>query len=277
VIRLLSLPRFNLPEAVSVVCTAVLLCFAKVVLVTPESTASKQFIAAIMVVLKLAASIVSTRRIGAWCEISTTQAGKDEDNSVQAATAATVVYLPRGWQEIAQGCPLFLNAAKVTLVRWMRTPYDAGVAMAYITEILTVQAHMCKVSRSRQAAAPSMLLDTEPEQACHAATPPRQTLPRSTLRLSVARAGLHNVAILHEVFKCFIVVKLGYTVGIFFMLVCLQVVHGALSGPECEYKLFGVRSSVLVKVELVEQLVGRKEYLLVFVHAVFEPESGKPT
>jgi hypothetical protein len=47
-------------------------------------------------------------------------------------------------------------------------------------------------------------------------------LPRPTQRLSMARAWLHNVAILHEVSECFIVVKLGCTVEICFMLVCFN-------------------------------------------------------
>jgi hypothetical protein len=46
---------------------------------------------------------------------------------------------------------------------------------------------------------------------------------------SIAGAGLHNVAILHE---WLIIVKLGCTVEVFFMLVCLKVVHGALVSPE---------------------------------------------
>jgi hypothetical protein len=225
---------------VSVASTDVLLCFETVALVTLESTASKQFIAAIMVVLKLAASMVSTRGIGAWCKISTTQVGKDQDNSAKQQRQR----LWCRWQEIAQGCPIFLNATKVTLVAMdedaVRCRTSHGL---HHRNIDGTRAHVYGIQENR-------------------------CLPRSTLRLSFARAGLHNVAILHEVFECFIVVKLGCTVEIF-MLVRFEIVNGALVGPEREYKLLGVRSSVLVDVELVEQLVGRKEYHRTLLHMHF--------
>jgi hypothetical protein len=50
-------------------------------------------------------------------------------------------------------------------------------------------------------------------------------------------------------------------VEVFFILICLEVVHGALVSAKREYKLLGVCSSVLVNVKLVEQLVDWKGYL----------------